>query len=204
MKNTIFDIIGPIMIGPSSSHTAGAVKLGNIANKIANEKILEAKFLLHGSFKNTYKGHGTDKALVGGLIGYELDNEKIKSSMKRADFEYSFKGVDLKNTHPNTVILNLTLVSGAKISIQGSSVGGGKVKINKINNLALSFDNEDNLIIFKETVPRIIEELKELNYIEKKFENTEIKVFILNKKLSKDMIEKLNLIKNIIYIEGDF
>jgi len=84
-----FDMIGPVMIGPSSSHTAGAVRIGNLAKEIVNNEYQEIKIYFHGSFKETYKGHGTDRAIIGGLLGYKTDDPKIKDSLKKSQkFEF--------------------------------------------------------------------------------------------------------------------
>ena len=107
MKNySAFDILGPIMIGPSSSHTAGAARLGKIASTIAAGDIVEVRFLLHGSFAKTYKGHGTDKALVAGILGFDPWDEEIKESFEIArarNIKFSFEEVVMEGAHPNTV-----------------------------------------------------------------------------------------------------
>ena len=100
------DILGPIMIGPSSSHTAGAARLGKIASTIAAGDIVEVRFLLHGSFAKTYKGHGTDKALVAGILGFDPWDEEIKESFEIArarNIKFSFEEVVMEGAHPNTV-----------------------------------------------------------------------------------------------------
>lgn len=88
-----FDIIGPVMIGPSSSHTAGAARLGLAANRVAGSEIASVRFLLHGSFANTYKGHGTDRALLAGVLGFSERDERLRDAMEIADargIEYVF------------------------------------------------------------------------------------------------------------------
>lgn len=102
----VFDVIGPIMIGPSSSHTAGAARLGKIASTIVNKPIKEVTFLLHGSFKETYKGHGTDRALVAGILGLSPEDARLRTSLAIAEEEgmkVSFQPADLGQVHPNTV-----------------------------------------------------------------------------------------------------
>lgn len=138
MNVSVFDIIGPIMVGPSSSHTAGACRIGNLTREIVGKKIKKALIYLHGSFKETYKGHGTDKAIVGGLLGFRTDNYNIKNSFeiaKESDFEYEFIPIDLDDVHPNTVKLELYTDDGEKTTIIGASVGGGNITINEINNI---------------------------------------------------------------------
>lgn len=132
----VFDVMGPVMVGPSSSHTAGAVKIGYIARKLMREDIKEAKIFLHGSFLMTGKGHGTDKALIAGLMGMKPDDERIPDSFqyaKEKGLEYEFAGIELRDAHPNSVLLNLVGVSGNKLEIIASSIGGGSIVINKID-----------------------------------------------------------------------
>lgn len=141
----MFDIIGPIMIGPSSSHTAGANKIGYMARKIVGEDIKYVEFLLHGSFAKTYKGHGTDKALLAGIMGMMSDDERIRDAYKIADkigLRYAFSEIELENVHPNTVKMNITGISGSKWEIVGSSIGAGKVKIIELNDMQIEFDGE--------------------------------------------------------------
>jgi len=139
---SLFDIIGPSMIGPSSSHTAGATKLGKVAYRIASKEIKSVEFFLHGSFAKTYKGHGTDKALLGGILGFNPDDERIKYSFslaKEKGIEYSFIESDLGEAHPNTVKIVVTKPNDEKVEILGSSIGGGNIVVSQINGLSLEF-----------------------------------------------------------------
>ena len=133
----LIDIIGPVMIGPSSSHTAGAVRLGLLAASILGGQPVKAEINLHGSFAETYQGHGTDMALLAGLMGWTHDDERIPEAEKYAKeggLTYSFKKIDLGNmAHPNTVLFKLTSASGSYCEIMGSSVGGGQVKVTEID-----------------------------------------------------------------------
>ena len=133
----LIDIIGPVMIGPSSSHTAGAVRLGLLAASILGGRPVQAEINLHGSFAETYQGHGTDMALLAGLMGWTPDDERIPEAEKYAKeggLTYSFKKIDLGNmAHPNTVLFKLTSASGSYCEIMGSSVGGGQVKVTEID-----------------------------------------------------------------------
>ena len=133
----LIDIIGPVMIGPSSSHTAGAVRRGLLAASILGGKPVKAEINLHGSFAETYQGHGTDMALLAGLMGWMPDDERIPQAEKYAEesgLEYSFHKIDLGNmAHPNTVLFKLTSASGSYCEIVGSSVGGGQVKVTEID-----------------------------------------------------------------------
>lgn len=138
----IFDIMGPVMVGPSSSHTAGAVKIGLISRQLINEEIKNANIFLHGSFLATGKGHGTDKALIAGLLGMKPDDTRIANSFSLAEergMDFSFNGINLKDAHPNTVLLKLIGVNGRELEIEASSIGGGQIKINKIDKLDANF-----------------------------------------------------------------
>jgi L-serine dehydratase len=132
----VFDIMGPIMVGPSSSHTAGAVKIGHTARQLLREDIKLADIYLHGSFLATGKGHGTDKALIAGLLGMNPDDEKIPSSFLIAEekgLTYRFSSIELKNAHPNSVLMKLQGANGGKLELVASSIGGGSIMINKID-----------------------------------------------------------------------
>ncbi len=132
----VFDIIGPVMIGPSSSHTAGAVRLGLIARKILGEEVVSATINLHGSFARTYKGHGTDRALLAGIMGFSAADERIKAALCIAEergLVYQFCPVNLGEAHPNTAVLHLTGTSGRTTRVIGASVGGGNVLISNID-----------------------------------------------------------------------
>ena len=111
-----FDMIGPVMVGPSSSHTAGAVRLGRFARAIAQELPKKVEFLLHGSFGKTYKGHGTDLALLGGLLGMDTDDVRIRNSNQLAEesgLQYEFIATDLgEGYHANTARFVMTLADG--------------------------------------------------------------------------------------------
>lgn len=155
-----FDSLGPIMIGPSSSHTAGAVKIGLIANKIAKNNIKSVKFYLHGSFAKTYKGHGTDKALIGGILGINEQDSRLKSSKKIAkdlNVTYEFIEKDLGEVHPNTVLIEITSYNTEITSIQGSSIGGGAIIITKLNGLNMKFSGEKPTIITRhKDIPGVV------------------------------------------------
>ena len=153
-KISVFDVIGPIMIGPSSSHTAGALRISQVAYKIFKDEIKEAKFTLYGSFSQTYKGHGTDRALIGGIIGFDTENEKIKNSFELANE----KGISVKfeigemdpDMHPNTVEIDLK-GEQKTLSIMGESIGGGAIIIKKINGIDVKFTGEYTTVIVQQT-----------------------------------------------------
>lgn len=138
----LFDIVGPVMVGPSSSHTAGAVKIGNISRKLLGEEIQDAEIWFHGSFLATGKGHGTDKALLAGLLGFAVDDPQIPKSFEIAEkrgIRFRFDGIDLGDVHPNSVKLNLTAKSGKTLEIIAASIGGGRVEICQIDGLDANF-----------------------------------------------------------------
>lgn len=142
---SMFDVVGPNMIGPSSSHTAGACRLGKVACKIAGEGIQEVTFLLHGSFAKTYRGHGTDKALVGGILGFDPDDERIRNSFEIAEKEgiyFKFIEENLGEVHANTAKIIVKKHDGSQVEVLGSSIGGGNVVIKEINGLELEFTGE--------------------------------------------------------------
>ena len=141
----IFDIMGPVMVGPSSSHTAGAVKIGHVARQLLAEDIKKAEIFLHGSFLSTGKGHGTDKALIAGLLGMNPDDERIPKSFeiaKENGMEFSFQGINLRDAHPNTALLKLLGVDGRELEVEASSIGGGQINICKIDNLSTNFSGD--------------------------------------------------------------
>lgn len=144
-KMSIFDIIGPVMVGPSSSHTAGAVKIGFITRKLLGEKPKKAELLLHGSFAATGRGHGTDRALAAGLLGMKPDDERIPESFQIAakeQMDIQVGTVALRNVHPNTVLLKVEGVSGRRLEVVASSVGGGKVKICRLDGIETNFSGD--------------------------------------------------------------
>ncbi|HLG25232.1 MAG TPA: L-serine ammonia-lyase, iron-sulfur-dependent subunit beta [Candidatus Gracilibacteria bacterium] len=136
-KYSIFDIAGPIMVGPSSSHTAGACKLGQIARALFHGTPDSVEFILHGSFATVYKGHATDRALLGGVMKFKTSDPRIKEAFKYADrigLKYSFKTADLGAMHhPNTVKITFEKWDRKPMSMIGSSIGGGLVQVVKID-----------------------------------------------------------------------
>ena len=138
----IMEIVGPVMVGPSSSHTAGAVKIGQISRKLLGEPVRQAEIYFHGSFLATGVGHGTDKALIAGLLGMAVDDINIPNSFeaaKKQNLLFSFQGIDLGDVHPNTVKMNLTGESGRKLEVVAASIGGGQIKICELDGLTANF-----------------------------------------------------------------
>ena len=147
----VFDIIGPVMIGPSSSHTAGAVRLGRVANKMLNSrKPVRVEITLSGSFAQTYRGHGTDRALMAGIMGYHSYSPEIRDALEIAKdrgIDYSFLKRNIKDAHPNTALIHYVTEDGEEGSVQGASVGGGNILVNRINNMEVRFTGQNNTII---------------------------------------------------------
>lgn len=151
---SIFDVIGPNMVGPSSSHTAGAVSIALLTRKLFPSTIKKATFTLYGSFAKTYQGHGTDKALVGGTLGFTTDDLRIRDAFKLAK-EAGIAIViipdhDTVPNHPNTVDILLEDADGLTQSVRGESIGGGKVKIVRIDNIDVEFTGEYSTLIVKQ------------------------------------------------------
>lgn len=141
----LLDIVGPVMVGPSSSHTAGAVKIGRVSRKLLAEPVKDARIYFHGSFQATGKGHGTDKAVVAGLLGMAVDDPQIPYSFaaaKEADVHFSIEGIDLGDVHPNSMKLELTGESGRTIEVVAASIGGGQIQICELDGLTAQFSGD--------------------------------------------------------------
>ena len=138
----IFDIIGPVMVGPSSSHTAGAVRIGFVSRKLMGEPVQSVKLLLYGSFLATGKGHGTDRALIGGLLGMLPDDERVPFAFEEADragMAFEFGEANLKEAHPNSVVLQMVGKSGRELEVIAASLGGGRMKICQLDGMEANF-----------------------------------------------------------------
>ncbi|GLC80234.1 L-serine ammonia-lyase, iron-sulfur-dependent subunit beta [Lacrimispora brassicae] len=156
----VFDIIGPVMIGPSSSHTAGAARIGKTAALLLGAPAAKADILFHGSFAKTFKGHGTDKAIVGGILKFDPWDPGIRTSLETAEkqgISVTIRTGIIENAHPNTALVTLTSAQGSSISVQGASVGGGNIVINKVNDMEVYFTGQNTtLIVMHQDVPGII------------------------------------------------
>ena len=158
---SIFDVIGPNMIGPSSSHTAGAVSIALMARKMFPEPIQKVTFTLYGSFAKTYRGHGTDRALLGGILGFATDDERIRDAFEHAKemgIEYNYViDEETQTNHPNTADIDIIGVDGYTLSVRGESIGGGKMKIVRIDNIDVEFTGEySTLIVHQQDKPGVI------------------------------------------------
>ena len=166
MDISVFEVVGPLMIGPSSSHTAGAAKLARVASVIVDYPIKHVSFGLHGSFAKTYKGHGTDIALVAGALGIKEDDERLRDAFAIAaerNMTYDFYEVELEDVHENSVLMTFTLMDGRVREIIGTSIGGGQILIRKID----GFDTElrlssSTLVIVQEDRVGIINEISKV------------------------------------------
>ena len=159
----IFDIMGPVMVGPSSSHTAGAVRMGRVARHLLGSQPVHAKILFHGSFAATGAGHGTDRAIVAGLLDMSPDDTAIPHSFQLAEeagMKVEIQPTELRDAHPNTAILELTNSEGRVLSVSASSLGGGRIKVNAIDGMEASFSGDfPTLIIRNEDRPGIVSEV---------------------------------------------
>ena len=145
-----FDILGPIMEAPSSSHTAGAVRIGNMARTLLGERPVRAKILLHGSFADTGVGHGTDKALVAGLLGERADDLDIPNSFRAAEeqgLQFRFGEIYLRDAHPNSVVLEVEGETGQKLRMQACSIGGGQIEVRELDGVPVNFNGQYNTLI---------------------------------------------------------
>ena len=159
----LFDIVGPEMIGPSSSHTAGAARIGKVVSALLSEKCVAAELLLYGSFLKTGLGHGTDRALVGGLLGMDVDDVRIRQSLEIAEAEglkITFGEASLRNAHPNSVVIEAIGLSGKKITVRCSSIGGGNILIDEVDGLLLGLSGEnDTLVIMHRDTTGVIADI---------------------------------------------
>lgn len=218
---SLFDVIGPKMIGPSSSHTAGALRIAAIAREFIKTPITQAVFVLYGSFAETYQGHGTDRALVGGILGYDTSDLRIRDSFAHAEKEgIAFSFVTDKHTatdHANTVEIRLTGSDNEHIDILGVSIGGGEVEIRAINGIEVNFRGEYwTLLVFHVDRPGVVayiaQQLSEemINiafmklYREGKGDNA-YAIIETDDKIGSSVAEKIGLhqhVQDVIVIEG--
>lgn len=180
----IFNIIGPVMIGPSSSHTAGAVRLGRVANKIMNNSAPKEVIIeLSGSFARTYRGHGTDRALLAGIMGYESDSEEIRDALtiaKDRGLNYKFIQTDIPNAHPNTARIRFVCENGEKGEVLGASIGGGNIRIDYVNGLRVDFTGDHTtLLVLHNDLPGVIANVTSI--MREKYQTTNICNFRLSR-----------------------
>lgn len=150
----VFDIVGPIMVGPSSSHTAGAVKIGRVARELLGGEPESVVIGFHGSFAQTCRGHGTDKAVIAGLMGMSIDDVRIRDSLgiaQAAGMKFKFEKITIRDAHPNTVRIKADRKNEQQILLQGASIGGGNIIIQKVNGLNVEFTGQYNTLIISHT-----------------------------------------------------
>jgi L-serine dehydratase len=161
----VFSIIGPSMIGPSSSHTAGAARLGQTGRQVLGGTPEQAEIVLYGSFATTYRGHGTDLAIVAGLLGFRTDDDRIKSAFAIAEavgMDVSFKPSKLPVAHPNTILMRLRM-GERETSLRGCSIGGGNIEIVNIDGFDIRFTAVyPTLLVFHDDRPGIIAEITDI------------------------------------------
>lgn len=163
---SVFDIIGPIMIGPSSSHTAGAVRIGRVVASIFHDIPEEVEFELYHSFAKTYRGHGTDLALVAGILGMETDDPRIPKSLEIAHQKgikvYWKLNKESNTPHPNTAKITVKK-ENKSMSITGVSIGGGNIQVTELNGFSVSLKmNTPTLIIVHQDVPGMIAKVTDI------------------------------------------
>ena len=163
----VFDILGPIMVGPSSSHTAGAARLGKVARAVAGGDIDDVTFYLHGSFAKTYKGHGTDRALVAGILGMEPSDLRRRDSLeiaKEMGLKIRFREADLGDVHPNTVEFVIKGKEGT-YELIGSSIGGGSIEVTSVNGNSVNFTGAyPTIIVSNKDVPGVLSKVSSILY----------------------------------------
>lgn len=150
----LFDIMGPIMVGPSSSHTAGAVRIGAMARTLLGQEPAKADLLLHGSFASTGAGHGTHQALVAGLLGLTPDDSRVPNSFtlaKERGLDISFDVISLRDAHPNSVLIRLESAQGSTLEVAASSLGGGRIRVFQVDGLPCSFSGELPTLVIHNT-----------------------------------------------------
>ena len=162
----VFDILGPVMIGPSSSRTAGAARIGRITRKLLGSEPVRAEILLHGSFAKTYKGHGTDKALIAGIMGMETNDSRIRHApeiAKERGLQVTITTGEIDGAHPNTAQITLTDAEGKQVSLLGSSIGGGNILVTQVNGMAVHITGQQTtLIVLHQDVPGTIAAVTEV------------------------------------------
>ena len=189
---SVFDIIGPRMVGPSSSHTAGAVRIGLVAHRLlCGEHVKSADIELFGSFAETGFGHGTDRAVLAGILGIEPDDARVRHSVllaKSEGVEFSVRKNDREPDHPNTTRIHVVSETGREFTLVGASVGGGNIEITEINGMEVSFTGEyPTLIVFYNDEPGVISAVTAV-LAEKEYNVAFMKVFRNAKRMDACMV----------------
>jgi L-serine dehydratase, iron-sulfur-dependent, beta subunit len=209
---SVFDIIGPVMVGPSSSHTAGAVRIGLFTRYIFGMEPEKIKITLYGSFKETYKGHGTDIALIGGLLGYDTSDKRIRTSMEDAKekcIDFEFIESEIEHIHPNTAKIEVEK-GRHNLDLVGKSIGGGKMVIFELLgfDVNISGDFPSYFIFYKfnntnkenilEKIDEIFAEKKvSVNFSSSILESTNLVVVEAIEELDKEILSKFDKLEYI-------
>ena len=208
-QKSLFSVISPIMVGPSSSHTAGAVRLGLMARNIYKNELKKVKFVLYNSFAKTGFGHGTDKGLLAGVLGYSVDEICIKNIFDIVEnIEYSYEYKEDISRHPNSVDITFD----DKMTISGDSVGAGEIRINNINGFSANIDGSyDTLLLMYKDVPGMISQVSDI--IQKQKVNiaslhcdrsskggTASMYLALDIPVGDDVVEKVKQIKDVFFV----
>lgn len=213
----LFDVLGPVMTGPSSSHTAGAVRIGLTARNLLGETPRRAEILLHGSFAATGRGHGTDRALVAGLLGMQPDDERIPYSFGLAaqeKMEFTIGTIALRGAHPNTALLRLEGAGGRTLEVMGASIGGGRISICQIDGITTNFGGDHNtLIVHNQDTPGHVAQVtsalarRGINIATMQLYRSTaggyaVMVLECDQPLSDDLIAELRLMQGIVKVTG--
>ena len=209
----IFDIMGPIMVGPSSSHTAGAVRMGYVARKLLGFQPAQANIALHGSFAATGAGHGTDKAIVAGLLSMKPHDPDISRSFqlaKDARLDVHIQTVDLRDAHPNTAVMTLIGERGRTVVVNASSLGGGRVRVNSIDGMAATFSADmPTLIVRNRDKPGIVAEVStylarnsvniaNMQLYRNRQEDLSVMVLECDQSLTAEIIEDIQILPGVV------
>ena len=208
-QKSLFSVISPIMVGPSSSHTAGAVRLGLMARNIYKNEFTKVKFVLYNSFAKTGFGHGTDKGLLAGVLGYSVDEICIKNIFDIVEnIEYSYEYKEDISRHPNSVDITFD----DKMTVSGDSVGAGEIRINNINGFSANIDGSyDTLLLMYKDVPGMISQVSDI--IQKQKVNiaslhcdrsskggTASMYLALDIPVGDDVVDKVKQIKDVFFV----
>ena len=212
---SVFEILGPIMVGPSSSHTAGACRIGLITAKLLGERPVKAEIILSGSFAATGKGHGTDKALVAGLLGFEPDDMRISDSFelaKEMGLDFEFKNNEIKDAHPNTALITVTGEKGRQVCVQAASIGGGRIKVNKIDGIDVNFsgvlptlivnniDAPGHVAAVTGTLSRSGFNIANMQLYRNKRGGTAVMIVEMDQKMSPELIKEVENLKGVLRV----
>lgn len=211
----VFDLLGPVMVGPSSSHTAGAVAIGRMVRALLGSCPVEASIGLYGSFATTGEGHGTPRALVAGLLGFAPDDSRVPHSFELAEelgLAFSFHTVSLRDAHPNSTLITATDANGRQVEVGASSPGGGRMTVFSLDGAAVSFGGElPTLVIHNNDRPGCLSRvtallaqqsinLATLQLARNDRGGTAVMVAQCDQKLSPHVVEELKTLSGILQV----